>query len=37
MIAGKTMTEAATEGDLPKFEKAFYQCEHRHLCYWHVQ
>ena len=37
MIAGKTMLEAATEGDLQKFEKAFYTCEYRQLCYWHVQ
>lgn len=37
MIAGKTMIEAANEGELQKFEKAFYTCEHRNLAYWHVQ
>ena len=37
MIAGKTLLEAAAEGDLQKFEKAFYTCEYKNLCFWHVQ
>lgn len=37
MIAGKAIIAAAEEGNIDNFTKAFYQCEHKHLAFWHVQ